>query len=105
MPRIITAEDTRLSDIQKAEIEITSSLVELIKSVDEGALENADKQKLMAVLLNKVSNDQELIDSLNLDKLTNGKSDESGSGEQTESDDEALEDEEDMGGPGMDFGM
>lgn len=105
MPRIITAEDTRLSDIQKAEIEITSSLVELIKSVDEGALENADKQKLMAVLLNKVSNDQALIDSLNLDKLSDGKSDESDGGEQTESDDEAQEDEEDMGGPGMDFGM
>ena len=103
MPRIITAEDTRLSDIQKADIEITSSLIELIKSVDENAFEKADKQKLMAALLNKVSNDQELIDSLNLDKLPNGKSDES-SGEQTESD-EAPEDEEDMGGPGMDFGM
>ena len=103
MPRIITAEDTRLSDIQKADIEITSSLIELIKSVDENAFEKADKQKLMAALLNKVSNDQELIDSLNLDKLPNGKSDESG-GEQTESD-EAPEDEEDMGGPGMDFGM
>lgn len=105
MPRIITAEDTRLSDIQKADIEITSSLIELIKSVDENAFEKADKQKLMAALLNKVSNDQELIDSLNLDKLPNGKSDESGSGEQTETDDEAQEDEEDMGGPGMDFGM
>ena len=58
----------------------------------------------MATLLNKVSNDQELIDSLNIDKLPNGKSDESGSDEQTESD-EAPEDEEDMGGPGMDFGM
>lgn len=104
MPRIITAEDTRLSDIQKADIEITSSLIELIKSVDENAFENADKQKLMAALLNKVSNDQELIDSLNLDKLPNGKSDESG-GEQTESDDEAPEDEEDIGRPGMDFGM
>ena len=41
---------------------------------------------------------------MNLDKLPNGKSDESG-GEQTESDDEAPEDEEDIGGPGMDFGM
>ena len=105
MPRIITAEDTRLSDIQKADIEITSSLIELIKSVDENAFEKADKQKLMAALLNKVSNDQELIDSLNLDKLPNGKSDESDGGEQTESDDEAPEDEEGMGGPGMDFGM
>ena len=104
MPRIITAEDTRLSDIQKADIEITSSLIELIKSVDENAFEKADKQKLMAALLNKVSNDKELIDSLNLDKLPNGKSDESEGGEQTESD-EAPEDEEDMGGPGMDFGM
>ena len=105
MPRIITAEDTRLSDIQKADIEITSSLIELIKSVDEKAFENADKQKLMAALLNKVSNDQELIDSLNLGKLPNGKSDESDGGEQTESDDEAPEDEADMGGSGMDFGM
>ena len=105
MPRIITAEDTRLSDIQKADIEITNSLIELIKSVDENAFENADKQKLMATLLNKVSNDQALIDSLNLDKLPNGKSDESGGDEQTEADDEAPEDEEDMGGPGMDFGM
>ena len=100
MPRIITAEDTRLSDIQKADIEITNSLIELIKSVDENVFENADKQKLMAALLNKVSNDQELIDSLNLGKLSDGKSDESDGGEQTEADDE-----EDMGGPGMDFGM
>lgn len=105
MPRIITAEDTRLSDIQKADIEITSSLIELIKSVDENAFEKADKQKLMAALLNKVSNDQELIDSLNLDKLSNGKSDESGDGEQTENDDEMPEDEGDMGSSGMDFGM
>lgn len=105
MPRIITAEDTRLSDIQKADIEITSSLIELIKSVDENAFEKADKQKLMAALLNKVSNDQELIDSLNLDNLSNGKSDESGGGEQTENDDEMPEDEGDMGGSGMDFGM
>ena len=105
MPRIITAEDTRLSDIQKADIEITNSLIELIKSVDEKAFENADKQKLMATLLNKVSNDQALIDSLNIDKLPNGKSDESDGGASTDSGDEAPEDEEDMGGPGMDFGM
>lgn len=36
-------------------------------------------------LLNKVSNYQELIDSLNLDKLPNGKSDDSNSGASTES--------------------
>ena len=64
-----------------------------------------DKRLQSKTLLNKVSNDQELIDSLNLDKLPNGKSDESGGGEQTEADNEAPEDEEDMGGPGMDFGM
>lgn len=69
MPRILTAEDTRLSDIQKAEIETTSSIVDLIKSVDESALENADRAKLMAALLNRVSNDEDIIDALNIYKL------------------------------------
>lgn len=105
MPRIITAEDTRLSDIQKADLEITNSLIELIKAVDENAFENADKQKLMAAILNKVSNDQELIDSLNLDKLPNGKSDEQANGESPESGNDEAPEDEDMGGSGMDFGM
>lgn len=105
MPRIITAEDTRLSDIQKADLEITNSLIELIKAVDENAFEHADKQKLMAAILNKVSNDQELIDSLNLDKLPNGKSDESTNSESSESSDNEAPEDEDMGGSGMDFGM
>mgnify|MGYP003291835863 CR=1 FL=1 len=69
MPRILTAEDTRLSDIQKAEIEVTNSIVELIKSVDENAVENSDKQKLMIALLNRVSNDDDIVDALNLEKL------------------------------------
>lgn len=56
-------------------------------------------------LLNKVSNDKELIDSLHLDKLPNGKSDDSDSGTSTESGGDEESDEEDMGGPGMDFGM
>lgn len=105
MPRIITAEDTRLSDIQKADLEITNSLIELIKAVDENVFENADKQKLMAAILNKVSNDQELIDSLNLDKLPNGKSDEQANGKSSESSNDEAPEDEDMGGSGMDFGM
>ena len=80
MPRILTAEDTRLSDIQKAEIETTNSIVELIKAIDEGAIENADKPKLMAALLNRVSNDEDIIDALNIHKMA--KSDSPGSDEE-----------------------
>ena len=69
MPRILTAEDTRLSDIQKSEIEVTNSILELIKGVDENAVENSDKPKLMAALLNRVSNDSDIVDALNLHKL------------------------------------
>lgn len=72
MPRILTAEDTRLSDIQKSEIETTSSILDLIKAVDENVLENSDKQKLIAALLNRVSNDEDIIDALNLYKLKPG---------------------------------
>lgn len=70
MPRILTAEDTRLSDIQKAEIETTTSILDLIKNVDENIFENSDKSKLIAALLNRISNDEDIIDSLNLHKLT-----------------------------------
>jgi hypothetical protein len=77
MPRILTAEDTRLSDIQKSEIETTSSILDLIKAVDENVLENSDKQKLIAALLNRVSNDEDIIDALNLHKLKSGNSDDS----------------------------
>lgn len=66
MPRILTAEDTRLSDIQKSEIEVSNSIIDLIKSIDENAVENADKAKLMAALLNRVSNDEDIIDALNI---------------------------------------
>lgn len=66
MPRILTAEDTRLSDIQKSEIETTNAIIELIKAVDENAVENSNKAKLMAALLNKVSNDEDILDALNL---------------------------------------
>lgn len=69
MPRILTAEDTRLSDIQKAEIETTNSIIDLIKAIDESVIETSDKPKLMAALLNRVSNDEDIIDALNLDKL------------------------------------
>lgn len=69
MPRILTAEDTRLSDIQKSEIEVTNSILELIKGVDENVLENADKPKLMAALLGRVSNDDDIMDALNIHKL------------------------------------
>lgn len=68
MPRILTAEDTRLSDIQKSEIEVTNSILELIKGVDDGAIENSDKAKLMAALLNRVSNDEDIISALKLDQ-------------------------------------
>lgn len=69
MPRILTAEDTRLSDIQKSEIEITSSILDLVKNVDDGVFENADKAKLIAALLNRVSNDEDIIDALNLEQF------------------------------------
>ena len=87
MPRILTAEDTRLSDIQKSEIEVTNSILELIKGVDENAVENSDKQKLMAALLNRVSNDSDIVDALNLHKLvkseeTDENADESDSGDE-----------------------
>jgi hypothetical protein len=72
MPRILTAEDTRLSDIQKAEIEVTNSIVDLIKAVDENAVANSDKAKLMAALLNRVSNDEDIIDALKLDQYNKG---------------------------------
>ena len=72
MPRILTAEDTRLSDIQKTEIEITNSIIELIKSIDESAIDKSNKQKLMIALLNRVSNDDNIIDALQLDQLSNG---------------------------------
>ena len=71
MPRILTVEDTRLSDIQKAEIETTNSILELIKSVDENAIEKSDKNKLLISLLTRVSNDSDIIDALNLYKAQN----------------------------------
>lgn len=70
MPRILTAEDTRLSDIQKSDIEVTNSILELIKSIDENAVENSDKQKLITALLNRVSNDEDIIDALHLDQYS-----------------------------------
>ena len=98
MPRILTAEDTRLSDIQKSEIEVTNSIVDLIKAIDEGAIENSDKPKLMAALLNRVSNDDDIVDALNLHKMA--KSDES---EDEEASDESSEDE--GGEEDFDFNM
>ena len=84
MPRILTAEDTRLSDIQKSEIEITSSILDLVKNVDDGVFENADKAKLIAALLNRVSNDEDIIDALNLNKMAKTDEGESKSPEETE---------------------
>ena len=84
MPRILTAEDTRLSDIQKSEIEITSSILDLVKNVDDGVFENADKAKLIAALLNRVSNDEDIIDALNLNKMTKNNEGESDASEETE---------------------
>ena len=89
MPRILTAEDTRLSDIQKAEIETVNSIVELIKSVDENAIEKSNKQKLLACLLNRVSNDEDIVDSLLLDQYqtqSNKEGDKESSEEKNEDD-------------------
>ena len=99
MPRILTAEDTRLSDIQKAEIETTSSILELVKNVDETIFENADKAKLIAALLNRVSNDEDIIDSLNLNQFI--KKDNQSSSEESDADSEKEESNEDD----FDFGM
>ena len=99
MPRILTAEDTRLSDIQKAEIETTSSILELVKNVDETIFENADKAKLIAALLNRVSNDEDIIDSLNLNQFI--KKDNQSSNEESDTDSGKEESSEDD----FDFGM
>lgn len=95
MPRILTAEDTRLSDIQKAEIETTGSILDLVKNVDEGIFENADKAKLIAALLNRVSNDEDIIDALNLEQFV--KSEDKSSDEESpdkEAGDEGSEEED-----------
>lgn len=100
MPRILTAEDTRLSDIQKAEIETTNSIIDLIKAIDDNAVENSDKAKLMAALLNRVSNDEDIIDALNLDQYSK-KDEEAEEDMATDSDlEEPAENEEEF-----DFGM
>lgn len=102
MPRILTAEDTRLSDIQKAEIEVTNSIVDLIKGVDENAIENSDKAKLMAALLNRVSNDEDIIDALKLDQYVKKEE----PAEESEPEEGAEEEEEPGGGEeDFDFGM
>ena len=88
MPRILTVEDTRLSDIQKAEIETTNSILELIKSVDENAIENSDKNKLLISLLTRVSNDSDIIDALNLYKAKNQEESENKESSDKESDDD-----------------
>ena len=96
MPRILTAEDTRLSDIQKSEIEITSSILDLVKNVDDGVFENADKAKLIAALLNRVSNDEDIIDALNLNKMVKADEVESNAHEETEDGTEGGEDDFDF---------
>ena len=88
MPRILTVEDTRLSDIQKAEIETTNSILELIKSVDENAIENSDKNKLLISLLTRVSNDSDIIGALNLYKAPNQEESENKEPSDKESDDD-----------------
>lgn len=107
MPRILTAEDTRLSDIQKAEIETTNSIVELIKAVDENAIENSDKAKLMAALLGRVSNDEDILDALNLVKLKPEEPAEGESEDSAANNEEGPGEEEPGGGEEeeFDFGM
>lgn len=101
MPRILTAEDTRLSEIQKSEIETTTSILDLVKNVDEGIFENADKAKLIAALLNRVSNDEDIIDALNLEQFT--KKDKESSDEESAGDEDSGE--EKSGEDDFDFGM
>lgn len=101
MPRILTAEDTRLSEIQKSEIETTTSILDLVKNVDEGIFENADKAKLIAALLNRVSNDEDIIDALNLEQFT--KKDKESSDEESAGDEDSGEEE--SGEDDFDFGM
>lgn len=96
MPRILTAEDTRLSDIQKSEIEITSSILDLVKNVDDGVFENADKSKLIAALLNRVSNDEDIIDALNLNKMVKTDEGDVDTSEETEDGIESGEDDFDF---------
>lgn len=86
MPKILTAEDTRLSDIQKANVEVTNSILDLVKSVDENILENSDKAKLIAALLNRVANDDNILDALNLEQFNKKESEESNNGNSEESD-------------------
>lgn len=92
MPRILTAEDTRLSDIQKSEIEFTSSIIDLLKSIDENAIENSDKQKLIAALLNRVSNDEDIVDALNLAQYVKKDSEEAGESDTIEDNSDSEED-------------
>lgn len=99
MPKILTAEDTRLSDIQKAKIETTNSILDLVKAVDEDIIERSDKAKLIASLLNNVSNDEDILDALNLEQFnpvengssdntsSNNEKDNASSGDEEQSDD------------------
>lgn len=99
MPKILTAEDTRLSDIQKAKIETTNSILDLVKAVDEDIIERSDKAKLIASLLNSVSNDEDILDALNLEQFnpvengssdntsSNNEKDNASSGDEEQSDD------------------
>jgi hypothetical protein len=99
MPKILTAEDTRLSDIQKAKIETTNSILDLVKAVDEDIIERSDKAKLIASLLNNVSNDEDILDALNLEQFnpvenessdnasSNNEKDNTSSGDEEQSDD------------------
>jgi hypothetical protein len=96
MPRILTAEDTRLSDIQKAEIEVTNSILDLIKAVDENTLEGADKPKLLAALLGRVSNDEDIIDALNIYKLAKSETEGAEASEESNTTDEEGDGEEDF---------
>lgn len=102
MPRILTAEDTRLSDIQKSEIEVTNSILELIKGIDENAIENADKAKLLTALLNRVSNDEDIVDALNIHKLVKPEESSEGDGSGGEGSDN---NEESGGEEDFDFSM
>ena len=97
MPKIITAEDTRLSDIQKSNIEIATSILGLIKEVDENTINNADKQKLLANMLNRISNDSDLLDSLNLEQFDKKEAEGDGDAGEEGENEEPSEDDFDFG--------
>ena len=105
MPKILTAEDTRLSDIQKAKIETTNSILDLVKAVDEDIIERSDKAKLIASLLNNVSNDEDILDALNLEQFNPVENEPSDNTSSNNKKDNASSDNEEQSDDMSEFGF